>query len=116
MDALDPAGNFLGGLILPGFGLMLRALEMGTAGLKVPTGETTEFPTNTSDALMSGGVFAIAGAVERQHKRLAARTGAMPRVLIAGGAAVKLAPALDVEFEIVDTLLFEGLVGMEAAR
>jgi type III pantothenate kinase len=89
---------------------------MGTARLKVPTGETMEFPTNTSDALMSGGVFAIAGAVERQHKRLAARAGSTPRVLIAGGAAVKLAPALDVEFEIVDTLLFEGLVAMEAAR
>jgi type III pantothenate kinase len=116
IDALDASGHFLGGLILPGFGLMLRALEMGTAGLKVPTGETMEFPTNTSDALMSGGVFAIAGAVERQHKRLHARAGVLPKVLIAGGAAVKLAPALDVEFEIVDGLLFEGLVGMEAAR
>ena len=117
IDALDATGRFLGGLILPGFGLMLRALEMGTAGLKVPTGETTEFPTNTSDALMSGGVFAIAGAVERQHKRLAARSGGdAPKVLIAGGAAVKLAPALDVEFEIVDSLLFEGLLEMEAAR
>lgn len=116
IDALDGEGRFLGGLILPGFGLMLRALEMGTAGLKVPTGETTDFPTNTSDALMSGGVFAIAGAVERQHKRLAARAGQRPKVLIAGGAAVKLAPALDVEFEIVDGLLFEGLVQMEAAR
>ena len=116
VDAIDAAGHFLGGLILPGFGLMLRALEMGTAGLKVPTGETMEFPTNTSDALMSGGVFAIAGAVERQHKRLSARTGQVPKVLIAGGAAVKLAPALDVEFELVDTLLFEGLVEMEAAR
>jgi type III pantothenate kinase len=116
VDAIDAAGQFLGGLILPGFGLMLRALEMGTAGLKVPTGETVEFPTNTSDALMSGGVFAIAGAVERQHKRLAARTGQAPLVLIAGGAAVKLAPALDLEFEIVDGLLFEGLVGIEAAR
>lgn len=116
VDAIDAEGHFLGGLILPGFGLMLRALEMGTAGLKVPTGETMEFPTNTSDALMSGGVFAIAGAVERQHKRLSARTGQAPKVLIAGGAAVKLAPALDVAFEIVDTLLFEGLVTMEAGR
>jgi type III pantothenate kinase len=114
--ALDASGHFLGGLILPGFGLMLRALEMGTAGLKVPTGETTDFPTNTSDALMSGGVFAIAGAVERQHKRLWGRAGEVPKVLIAGGAAVKLAPALDVDFEIVDSLLFEGLVAMEAAR
>ena len=116
VDALDAAGRFLGGLILPGFGLMLRALEMGTAGLKVPTGETTEFPTNTSDALMSGGMFAIAGAVERQHRRLVARTGESPLTLITGGAAVKLAPALDLQFDVVDSLLFEGLVGMEAER
>jgi type III pantothenate kinase len=61
-----PSGRFLGGLILPGFGLMLRALEMGTAGLKVPTGEVVDFPTNTSDALMSGGANAMAGAIERQ--------------------------------------------------
>ncbi|MGZ5716221.1 MAG: type III pantothenate kinase, partial [Caldimonas sp.] len=55
VDAIDHTGRFLGGLILPGFGLMLRALEMGTAGLKAPTGEAVDFPTNTSDALMSGG-------------------------------------------------------------
>ena len=54
VDAIDSSGRFIGGLILPGFGLMLRALEMGTAGLKVPTGEVVDFPTNTSDALMSG--------------------------------------------------------------
>jgi hypothetical protein len=29
---------------------------------------------------------------------------------------VKLAPALDLDFEIVDSLLFEGLLGIEAAR
>ena len=116
VDALDAGGQFLGGLILPGFGLMLRALEMGTAGLKVPTGETHDFPTNTSDALMSGGVFAIAGAVERQYKRLQTLAGAAPALLITGGAAVKLAPALDLAFEIVDSLLFEGLLGIEAAR
>ncbi|HEX7686338.1 MAG TPA: type III pantothenate kinase, partial [Burkholderiaceae bacterium] len=116
VDALDPDGRFLGGLILPGFGLMLRALEMGTAGLKVPTGETVDFPTNTSDALMSGGVNAIAGAVERQYRRLRARTGVEPRVLVTGGAAVKLAPALDLDLEIVDGLIFEGLLGIEAAR
>ena len=61
VDALDAGGRFLGGLILPGFGLMLRALEMGTAGLKAPTGESVDFPTNTSDALMSGGAHAQIG-------------------------------------------------------
>ena len=66
VDALDLEGRFLGGLIVPGFGLMLRALEMGTAGLRVPTGEVVDFPKNTSDALMSGGANALAGAIERQ--------------------------------------------------
>jgi type III pantothenate kinase len=116
VDALDAEGRFLGGLILPGFGLMLRALEMGTAGLKVPTGEVVDFPTNTSDALMSGGAHAIAGAVERIHRRLQARTGAEPLCLMTGGAAVKLAPITDQRFETVDTLIFDGLLALQSHR
>jgi type III pantothenate kinase len=116
VDALDETGRFLGGLILPGFGLMLRALEMGTAGLKAPTGEAVDFPTNTSDALMSGGADAIAGAVERMHRKLTRRTGQEPLLLMSGGAAVKLAPITDMPFETVDTLIFEGLLRLQQAR
>jgi type III pantothenate kinase len=116
VDALDADGRFLGGLILPGFGLMLKALEQGTAGLRVPTGEVVDFPTNTSDALMSGGANAIAGAVERQFRKLKARTGHDPLLLMAGGAAVKLAPTLDLAYEVVDTLLFEGLLELQSRR
>ncbi len=116
VDALDETGRFLGGLILPGFGLMLRALEMGTAGLKAPTGEAVDFPTNTSDALMSGGADAIAGAVERMHRKLLARAGQAPVLIMTGGAAVKLAPIVDLAFETVDTLIFEGLLQLQAQR
>ena len=116
VDALDASGRFLGGLILPGFGLMLRALEMGTAGLKAPTGEVRDFPTNTSDALMSGGAHSIAGAVERMHRRLLAHTGQEPALLMSGGAAVKLAPITDLPFETVDTLIFEGLLALQSHR
>jgi type III pantothenate kinase len=116
VDALDADGRFLGGLILPGFGMMLRALEMGTANLKVPTGEVVDFPTNTSDALMSGGAYAIAGAVERQVRRLRQRTGVEPMLLMTGGAAVKLAPITDLPFENVETLIFEGLLLMQSRR
>jgi type III pantothenate kinase len=116
VDALDATGRFLGGLILPGFGLMLRALEMGTAGLKAPTGEAVEFPTNTSDALMSGGSDAIAGAVERMHRKLMARTGQAPALIMTGGAAVKLSPITDLPFETVDTLIFEGLLQLQSHR
>jgi type III pantothenate kinase len=116
VDALDASGCFLGGLILPGFGLMLRALEMGTAGLKAPTGEAVDFPKNTSDALMSGGSDAIAGAVERMHRKLRAHTGEAPVLIMTGGAAVKLAPITDLRFETIDTLIFEGLLQLQAHR
>jgi type III pantothenate kinase len=116
VDALDETGRFLGGLILPGFGLMLRALEMGTAGLKAPTGEAVEFPTNTSDALMSGGADAIAGAVERMYRKLLRRCGQEPMLLMSGGAAVKLASISDLPFETVETLIFEGLLQLQSKR
>jgi type III pantothenate kinase len=114
VDALDETGRFLGGDILPGFGLMLRALEMGTAGLKAPTGEVVDFPTNTSDALMSGGADAIAGAVERMHRKLLRRSTRAPKLIMSGGAAVKLAPITDLDVEMVDTLIFEGLLQLQS--
>jgi len=116
VDALDTEGNFLGGLILPGFGLMLRALEMGTAGLKAPTGEAVDFPTNTSDALMSGGADAIAGAVERMHRKLLKRCGIEPALLMSGGAAVKLQSISDLPFESVETLIFDGLLQLQSKK
>jgi type III pantothenate kinase len=112
MDCLDLNGTFLGGLILPGFRLLLDALESGTAGLRVPPGEFQEFPTNTSNALMSGGIHALAGAAQRMVDRLTAHIGAPPYVLLAGGAAVKLAPFLDFAFEHADNLVLEGLAWM----
>ncbi len=116
VDALDASGRFLGGLILPGFGLMQRALEIGTAGLKVPTGEVVDFPTNTSDALMSGGSNAMAGAVERQARRLRERTGAEPMLLMTGGAAQKLSGITDLKFEVIDSLIFDGLLMLQQHR
>ena len=116
VDALDAGGRFLGGFILPGFGLMQRALEMGTAGLKVPTGEVVDFPTNTSDALMSGGANAMAGAIERQVRRLRQLTGKDPLLLMTGGAAAKLAPITDLPFETVDGLIFDGLLALQSQR
>ncbi|HMW23117.1 MAG TPA: type III pantothenate kinase [Burkholderiaceae bacterium] len=116
VEAIDADGHFLGGLILPGFGLMLKALESGTAGLHVPTGEVRYFPTNTSDALMSGGTYAIAGAIERMHRHVVQTCGAEPALFMTGGAAVKLAPITPLGFEVVDLLIFEGLLRIAQER
>jgi type III pantothenate kinase len=110
VDAVDAKGRFLGGLILPGFGLMYRALESGTAGLKVPTGEVRDFPKNTSDALMSGGTDAIAGAIERSMRRLRRHTGREPLLIMSGGAVSRLAHVDELSPRIVENLIFEGLL------
>jgi len=116
VEAVDASGLFLGGLILPGHGIMLRALESGTAGLRVPTGEVCAFPTNTSDALTSGGTFAIAGAVERMVQHVQQRCGAEPLCYMTGGAGWKMAPSMSVSFELVDNLIFDGLLEIASHR
>ena len=95
---------------------MLRALESGTAGLHVPTGEVRDFPTNTSDALTSGGTFAIAGAVERMIHHLHRHTGQSPECIMTGGAGWKMAPCMTTPFELVDGLIFDGLLELADRR
>jgi type III pantothenate kinase len=116
VEAVDASGRFLGGFILPGHGIMLRALESGTAGLHVPTGEVCAFPTNTSDALTSGGTYAIAGAIERMVQHVRTHCGAEPACIMTGGAGWKMAPHMAVQFELVESLIFDGLLEIQARR
>jgi type III pantothenate kinase len=116
VEAVDSQGRFLGGFILPGHGIMLRALESGTAGLHVPTGEVRAFPTNTSDALTSGGTFAIAGAIERMVQHVRHRCGAEPACYMTGGAGWKMAPHMSVGFELLESLIFDGLLVIATVR
>jgi type III pantothenate kinase len=116
VEAVDATGRFMGGFILPGHGIMLRALESGTAGLHVPTGDVCEFPTNTSDALTSGGTYAIAGAIERMVQHVRRHCGAEPACFMTGGAGWKVAPSMSVKFELVDNLIFDGLLEIAQRR
>jgi type III pantothenate kinase len=116
VEAVDADGRFLGGFILPGHGIMLRALESGTAGLHVPTGEVREFPTNTSDALTSGGTFAISGAIERMVQHVRHRCGAEPACYMTGGAGWKMVPHMSIAFELLESLIFDGLLVIAEAR
>jgi type III pantothenate kinase len=116
VEAIDASGRFLGGYILPGHGIMLRALESGTAGLHVPTGEVRPFPTNTSDALTSGGTYAIAGAMERMVQHVRDHCKQEPWCVMAGGAGWKMAPSVITRFELVESLIFDGLLQIAAHR
>ena len=116
VEAIDVSGKFLGGIILPGHGIMLRALESGTAGLHVPTGDVKDFPTNTSDALTSGGTFAIAGAIQRMVENTARHCGQAPECIMTGGAGWKMVPSMSVPVELVESLIFDGLLEIASQR
>ena len=111
IDALDGDGVFRGGLILPGMRLMLRALADNTSALKVPPGEYREFPENTADAVYSGAVAAVCGAIELMRRRIDTNP-AQVRCYLSGGAATEIAPHLNPPVEVVDNLVLEGVLAL----
>jgi type III pantothenate kinase len=111
IDALDVDGVFHGGLILPGMRLMLQALAENTAGLKVATGEFQAFPDNTADALYSGAVRAVCGAIELMREQIDTNP-AHVRCYLAGGAAPEIAQHLNPPVEIVEDLVLEGVLAL----
>ncbi|QSI76290.1 MULTISPECIES: type III pantothenate kinase [Niveibacterium] len=106
VDAIDAGGNFLGGLILPGHGLMLRALAGGTAALPLAEGDCVAFPKNTHDAIETGIRYAQSGAVERFRQEMPAHTP----VVLSGGSAAALAPLIAPPRIDFPNLVLEGLL------
>ncbi len=110
VDALSHDGVFLGGVIVPGLELMRNALAHGTAQLKLAPGEFCYFPDNTADAIMSGAINALAGAVERMRTFMMQAGQGAPQVLLSGGVAQRLQPRLNVHSTLVDNLVLDGLL------
>jgi type III pantothenate kinase len=107
IDALGADGQFIGGMILPGLGLMAGALARKTAQLpQIAPGDhlPAAFADNTDDAILAGCLAAQAGAIERA----CAMHGGAP-CIISGGAAHYIAPALSVPHRMVDNIVLIGL-------
>lgn len=109
VDALAADGTFLGGVIVPGVTLMRQALAQGTARVADAAGHWQAFPRTTADAVRSGIVAALCGAIERQHARLAEVAHATPECLLTGGDAEMLLPYLSVPAERALSLVLEGV-------
>jgi type III pantothenate kinase len=110
VDGVTAGGDFVGGMILPGLGLMLSSLARGTAQLPDTSAQEALPPTfadNTLDAIRAGCVAAQAGAIERAFAALPAAL-----CIVSGGAAGHVAPALSVPYRMLDNIV---LVGLHAA-
>ena len=62
------------------------------------------------------GTYAIAGACERMYQHLAALEAQPPLCLLTGGAGWKMLPAMTRPFELVESLIFDGLLAIAAER
>lgn len=112
VDAVTADGRFLGGMILPGLGLMATALARNTAQLPQVAESlavTDPFADHTDAAIVSGCLAAQAGAIERAVAAHQKRQGAPVRCVLAGGAAQYIAPHVGLPTTPVENLVLIGL-------
>ena len=115
VDALSSESIFLGGFIVAGYSMMREALATHTAQLELCEGRFSFFPDNTADAIASGALNALAGAVERMRRYMVETGEDDPLILVSGGNAAVLAEGLEGAPRIVENLVLEGLVRMGAS-
>ena len=100
IDAIDHTGRHLGGQIIAGVELMMRALASSTSD--IPTVRATSrssgpapqlFATSTADAVREGARNAVTGAVDRAFRALQS-TAYEPELVLTGGDASRILNAL----------------------
>ncbi|MDP3087273.1 MAG: type III pantothenate kinase [Methylotenera sp.] len=121
IDALVSKNNhaeFIGGLILPGLNLMQKSLGCATAQLPIPivsknTQQQDIFAKNTTDAMNTGALTAITGAIMLMANALKAQCTQPPTIIISGGNAQQIKDNLEGNVTnqalIVDNLVLQGL-------
>jgi type III pantothenate kinase len=111
IDAIAPDGCFIGGMILPGLGLMATSLALHTAQLPQVTeidATAALFADNTEQAIISGCIAAQTGAIERAVRQHRLRHSDALCIL-AGGAGAYLTAHLAEPHERLDNLVLIGL-------
>ncbi len=116
IDAVDDAGQHLGGQILPGIRLMAESLASNTNDLpkvsKRASGNLSSldiFGSNTSAAISQGVIGAVVGAVERATRALR-ENGLEPTIFLTGGDAAHILESLEEGAIHCPDLVLQGLV------
>jgi type III pantothenate kinase len=115
VDAVDRQGTFLGGAILPGFGMISRALFADTdllprvdATFTAPANEV--IGRSTESAIRSGIFWGGVGAIRELVERFAERLGPAHQLFVTGGDARLLTGFLDPQAQFVPELVLDGII------
>ena len=110
IDALSDSGEFLGGIIIPGARLMRSSLLSGTQLIESESGTYRDFPRNTNDAIQSGVIQCLVGAIEQMHTLLSLQLDhPIESCIISGGGSSELIPFIKIPVKVIDNLVLEGL-------
>jgi type III pantothenate kinase len=71
-------------------------------------GVIAQFPRTTTDAIASGAMQSVCGAIERMERALVER-GSEPQILLSGGAVREVRKHLGRPARLVPNLVLEGL-------
>jgi type III pantothenate kinase len=120
IDAVDAQGQHLGGVILSGLDLCSSSLLENTKMLATFNEGKNEieenvFSTDTKQAIASGSLFGLAGAIESICTKMEGKIKqklkeeVIINKFICGGSATKLQPYLSAEFQHNEDLIMQGL-------
>lgn len=111
VDLIDDEGTFLGGAILPGLTMQLRALHEYTAQLPLAAVEMPPlvYGRNTVEAIQVGVGRGLAGAVRGIVEGYATSLNRWPQVIATGGDAAFMAPHCDFLDTLVKDLTLTGI-------
>jgi type III pantothenate kinase len=116
LEALRADGTFVGGMIAPGFTLMMRSLGEHTAQLPIVAGGMADaaqpgiaFATDTRRSISAGCALAQAALIERAWADLQDAWKMPVRLVVSGGAAAEVTAALKVPHTRHDALVLAGL-------
>lgn len=111
LDAVNSKGEHLGGLIIPGYGLMQDCLQHGTRmDIRNNTSSTIQFELgqSTEGCIQQGVAVAISSMVDRVFKKLQTELPGI-RLILTGGDAESLHNQLGCESSIDSHLVLKGL-------
>lgn len=116
VDALTAAGEFAGGVILPGLALLPQALARGTAvAVRPGDGDATScLARSTPDAVAAGALYGIAGAIERVCHEFEQALSTSMKLVVTGGDADRIAARLLRPARRVPDLILKGLARVAA--
>ena len=116
ISGIDSAGAFLGGSIIPGINVSLKALSSSAAQLQdinTDSGSIAVIGTNTIDSMRSGSILGSASMMDGMISRYKEVLGEDATVVATGGLASSVTPYCKTKGIILDNdLLLDGLLAL----